>query len=329
MPRTIRFSRHLGRTPLARWTVALCSLSALGCATTATGRRQLLLISTTQEMELGAQAFDEVKAKEPPCNDAQTRTLVAAIGRRIADVSPQPGWPWMFELFDGPKTINAFALPGGKVGVYAGLLPAARNAAGLAAVLGHEVAHAILRHGAERVSQSLVVQAGVDAAGVAFENTKHRGTIMGAFGLGAKLGILLPYSRDMESEADVIGLQYMARAGYDPSEAVEFWKRFKTATGEGGAPELLSTHPATETRIAALEAALPKAMALYAQSARLGKGVELPAARCDGGAAPAAASTAPPAPAASAPTGGSSERGGTSGTSGTSGTTGGSSSRRR
>lgn len=323
MPTCIRLSRP--RPPNWRTGVglALTLLGALSCATTATGRRQLLLISTAQEGQLGAQAFDEVKAKEPACNDAQARALVAAIGKRIADVSPQPGWAWTFELFDGAQTINAFALPGGKVGVYTGLLPAARSAAGLAAVLGHEVAHAILRHGAERVSLSLVVQAGVDAANVSFENSKHRGTIMGAFGLGANLGILLPYSRDMESEADVIGLQYMARAGYDPSEAVEFWKRFRTATG-GGAPELLSTHPATETRIAALGAALPKAMALYAQSARLGKGVELPATRCDGSAAPTAAPAVTPAPTAPAPTGDSSDRG-----DGTSGTRGGSSSRRR
>ena len=280
------------RSPVL-WTLVIAATLLSGCVSNATGRRQLLLISLAQEVELGAQAFDEMKAKEKPCGNAQARAVVAEIGKRIASVSPQPKWGWTFELFDAPKTLNAFALPGGKVGVYTGLLGPANNAAGLAAVLGHEVAHAILRHGAERVSQGLVVQAGVDAAGIAFENSAHKKTILASLGLGAQLGVMLPYSRDMESEADAIGLMYMAAAGYDPTEAVAFWERFRKATGASKTPELLSTHPATDKRIAALKAALPKAQALYAKSARIGRGVGLSVPKCNESTMPSSGSSAP------------------------------------
>jgi predicted Zn-dependent protease len=277
----------------------LILLATSACVSSATGRRQLLLISPAQEHKLGAQAFDELRAKERPCANPAAAGVVRDIGRRIAAVSPQPRWGWTFELFDAPQTLNAFALPGGKVGVYTGLFAAAGNAAGLAAVMGHEVAHAILRHGAERVSQGLVVQMGVEATGIAFENSAHKKTILAALGLGAQLGVMLPYSREMESEADVIGLQYMARAGYDPREAVAFWERFRKATGGAKTPELLSTHPATETRIAALRKALPKALALYERSPRFGKGVALAVPRCDQAGLPGAG--APPPPPASPP----------------------------
>ncbi len=287
-------SRRVART-LA---VAITACMTAGCVSNATGRRQLLLISPAQEMKLGGQAFDEIRSKETICQDAGAKAAIVAIGQRIAAVSPQPKWAWTFELFDAPKTLNAFALPGGKVGVYSGLIPAAANAAGLAAVMGHEVAHAILRHGAERVSQGLVVQAGVEAAGVAFENSAHRKTIMASLGLGAQLGVVLPYSRDMESEADKIGLLYMAKAGYDPAEAVAFWERFRKATGPNSSPEFLSTHPATDARIAALRSALPEAQKIYATSPRLGLGGALAMPQC-GGAAAAPAPAPTPAPAAS------------------------------
>ena len=305
-----QIARSLSRLPSrgvgAAVSACLLASVASGCVSNATGRRQLLLISSAQEMKLGSQSFDEIRAKETICKDASSKAAIVAIGQRIAAVSPQPKWAWTFELFDAPTTLNAFALPGGKVGIYSGLLPAAANAAGLAAVMGHEVAHAILRHGAERVSQGLVVQAGVDAAGVAFENSAHRSTIMASLGLGAQLGVVLPYSRDMESEADQVGLLYMAKAGYDPAEAVAFWERFRKATGASSTPALLSTHPATDARIAALRSALPAAQKLYAASQKLGQGGALVAPQCGGGsaaptAAPAAAAPTPAAPARSGP----------------------------
>lgn len=281
------------------WPLLVVAALLAGCMSNATGRRQLLLIPQAQETKLGAQAWDELKAKETPCGNAAARAIITDVGRRIAAVSPQPKWAWTFELFDAPETLNAFALPGGKVGIYTGILGPAGSAAGLAAIMGHEVAHAILRHGAERMSQSLVVQAGVNAAGIAFENSEHKKTIMASLGLGAQLGVMLPYSRDMESEADGVGLVYMAQAGYDPNEAVAFWERFKAATGGSKTPELLSTHPATEKRIAALKAALPKALAAYANSPRFGKGAALAVPKCSEAHMPAAGAPAPSAPAAS------------------------------
>lgn len=299
------------RTPALRRRLGLClaltvALSATACVSSHTGRRQLLLIPAKQEIALGAEAFTEMSAQEKRCEHAPTRKVIETLGRRIADVSPKPKWDWRFELFDAPDTLNAWALPGGKVGVYTGLLGPAQTEAGLAAVMGHEVAHAILRHGAERMSQELVVQMGVDAAGIAFDNSEYKKVIMGSLGVGAQLGVALPFSRKMETEADIVGLKYMAQAGYDPREAVAFWQRFKAATGPSGTPELLSTHPATDKRIAALSKALPEAIAIYEASAKRGKGAALSVPSCGGGRsspapAPAAAATAPAA-AAPAPT---------------------------
>lgn len=297
---TLTLRRAIARGVTSSLVACTVAIAASGCVSNANGRRQLLLISSAQEMKLGSQSFEDIRSKEKICQDAAAKAAIVGIGQRIAAVSPQPKWGWTFELFDAPTTLNAFALPGGKVGVYSGLIPAASNAAGLAAVMGHEVAHAILRHGAERVSQGLVVQAGVDAAGVAFENSAHRKTIMASLGVGAQLGVVLPYSRDMESEADEIGLLYMAKAGYDPAEAVAFWERFRKATGPNNSPEFLSTHPATDARIAALRKALPEAQKIYAASQRLGQGGALTMPQCGGGAAPAVPAATAPAPAPAA-----------------------------
>jgi predicted Zn-dependent protease len=170
-------------------------------------------------------------------------------------------------LFDDAKTPNAFCLPGGKVGVYTGILPITKDEAGLATVVGHEVAHAVARHGAERVSQGLLFQLGGQALDVAMKNNSQtaRQVALSAYGLGGQVGVLLPYSRKQESEADHIGLLYMARAGYDPRAAVDFWKRFAAYKDQhgGGQPEFLSTHPLDETRIRLLEALMPQAVAEY------------------------------------------------------------------
>lgn len=259
--------------------LALTSLTACFHAPE-TGRRAVILVPPGQEMQLGEEAFKEVLAKEKLCTNTAAAAAVTQIGKRVAAVSPKPGWQWDFRLFDAPKTANAFALPGGKVGVYTGLFGPAANEAGLAAVMGHEVAHAIARHGAERVTQSMLINLGLQAAEVTLGNAKHHDSIMGALGVGAQVGVVLPFSRDMESEADAIGLIYMAKAGYDPSEAVAFWERFKAASAGQAPPEFLSTHPANETRIAHLKAALPKAMVAYQASARSGKGQPLTIPTC-------------------------------------------------
>jgi len=254
----------------------LLALVVTGCATVSeTGRRQLLLINSSEEMQLGMTEFDKLKKSTPISKDTAANAMVQRVGRRIAAVAPLPNAQWEFVLFDDPKTANAFCLPGGKVGVYTGLLPICQTDAGLAAVVGHEVAHAVARHGAERVSEGLLVQMGGQLLGEAMkarpETTQK--IVMQSYGVGAQVGVQLPHSRSQELEADHLGLLYMARAGYDPAEAVAFWKRFGTThtqtTGLMGKIQgYLSTHPVDADRIAQLEQLLPKARAEYKPAAR-------------------------------------------------------------
>lgn len=254
-----------------RWkrvTAVLLAMAALGgCATAPeTGRQQLLLISPSQEAQMGLQAFSQMKAQEPVIRGGKQAEMVRRVGQRIARVAPLPNAEWEFVLFDDDSP-NAFALPGGKVGVYTGILPITKNEAGLATVIGHEVAHAVARHGAERMSQSMAVQLGgtVLSAALGADGGVTRDLALQAYGLGAQVGVMLPYSRTHELEADQLGILYMARAGYDPREAIEFWKRFAAynARQSGRPPEFLSTHPVDARRIAQLEAMLPQAMAEY------------------------------------------------------------------
>ena len=176
---------------------------------------------------------------------------------RIAAVSGHPEWDWQFTLFDNAEP-NAFALPGGKVGVYTGLFKVAKNDAQLAAVMGHEVGHAIARHGAERMSHGILTQLGGVAVGAATGSQAY----VDLYSQAATLGVILPYSRGQESEADEIGLMLMAEAGYDPREAVKLWQNFEALGGERP-PEFLSTHPAEGTRIERLQALMPEALEIY------------------------------------------------------------------
>jgi predicted Zn-dependent protease len=224
-----------------------------------TGRNQLILLPESQDAQMGLQAYQQIKQEEKIARDPALNRRVQTVGRRIAAVSGHPEWDWQFTLFDNPEP-NAFALPGGKVGVYTGLFKVAQNDAQLAAVLGHEVAHAIARHGAERMSQGILTQFGVAALGVA-TNTTYAQIAAQA----ATLAIVLPYSRTQESEADHIGLLFMAEAGYDPREAVKLWQNFE-ALGGDRPPEFLSTHPAEGTRIERLQELMPEAMKVYQAS---------------------------------------------------------------
>jgi predicted Zn-dependent protease len=238
-----------------------------GCATAPeTGRQQLLLISPSEEARMGLQAFQQIKHQEPVIASGKDAEMVREVGRRIARVAPLPNAQWEFVLFED-DTPNAFALPGGKVGIYTGILPITQNEAGLATVMGHEVAHAVARHGAERMSQGVLVQVGgtVLSAALGSEAGVTRDLAMQAYGLGTQLGVMLPYSRAHELEADEIGMLYMARAGYDPREAIAFWKRFAAYNAKRGGkpPEFLSTHPLDARRIAQLEQLLPRARAEY------------------------------------------------------------------
>ena len=226
-----------------------------------TGRSQLILVDDAQVEALGLQAYQEMKRKQPLSNNQSLNNRVQSVGRDIARISPHPEWDWEFNLFEDDSP-NAFALPGGKVGVNTGLFKAAKNDDQLAAVMGHEVAHAIARHGAERMSQGQLAQAGGAAVAAATGNQAYTG----AYALLAQFGFMLPNSRTQESEADHIGLLYMAEAGYDPRGAVELWKNMEALAG-GGPMEWMSTHPSPGNRIARLEELMPEALAVY-QKAR-------------------------------------------------------------
>lgn len=231
-----------------------------------TGRKQLVDLTREQEAALGYQSYQEILSSERVVTSGDAPKLVRGIAERLIlairkiDPSADPGFDWEANVIDSPQA-NAFALPGGKIAVYTGIFPVAQNADGLAAVMGHEIAHAIARHGAERMAYQKLVQMGSMAAGVSMADMspQARGAVMGALGAGAKYGVLLPFSRDHESEADEMGLYFAAAACFDPREAPRLWERMK-AQGGARPPEFSSTHPSNETRIDNLNSWMPKAM---------------------------------------------------------------------
>ena len=236
-----------------------------------TGRSQLILISTSQENEMGVTAFRQVLKDSKISKNASYNESVTRVGNRIARIADTPAYEWDFKVIEDDDQINAFALPGGKVGVYTGILPVAETEAGLATVMAHEVAHVAARHGGERVSSGMLAQLGAVGLSAALGGGDPyvRDAIMQAYGLGANVGVLLPFSRGQESEADRIGLIYMAQAGYDPREAIAFWQRMDEAVkGQSQPPEFLSTHPGYGTRIRNLQLWLPEAMPYYEKSVK-------------------------------------------------------------
>jgi len=237
-----------------------------GCATAPyTGRQQLLLISEGEEMALGVQAYREVLKKEKISTDPKSNALVKGVGTRIAAVAQKPGYSWEFTVIDNAKTVNAFALPGGKVAVYTGILPYTQTEAGLAFVLAHEVGHALARHGGERMSQQLLLQLGQQGLNLAIASKSPVAidAINTGYGLASTVGVTLPFSREQEYEADKIGLILMAKAGYDPREAPAFFERMMRASKQASPPEFLSTHPTDQHRIRNLNAMIPEAMRYY------------------------------------------------------------------
>jgi predicted Zn-dependent protease len=238
----------------------------LACSTVpVTGRQSFNIVPDSQAEQLGADAYRQVLSESRLIKSGPDYDRVVEVGRRVAQVSDSPNLPWEFNLIDAPKTVNAFCLSGGKVAVYSGILPVAQNDAGLAVVVAHEIAHAIARHGQERMTDDLALQIG--QAGLAEllggNSEQTRNLVLTAFGAGAQVGVMLPFSRSQETEADHIGLVYMARAGYDPHEAPLFWKRM-AAQSSGSQPlEFLSTHPAPADRIRQIEALIPEAMREY------------------------------------------------------------------
>lgn len=244
---------------------ALCLAGLLaGCQTApVTGRNQLILFPESQDAQMGAVAYDQILSQSTLSDNRRQNALVRQVGDRIAAVSGRDDFDWEFTVIED-ETPNAFALPGGKVGVNTGLFKVAKTEGQLAAVMAHEVGHAIARHGSERVSQQLMVQFGLVALGAA---TEMSGEYMQLAAQAATLGVVLPFGRDQESEADHIGLMLMARAGYDPREAVDLWRNFANFGGDRP-PEFLSTHPSPENRIARIESLLPQAMPVYEANRR-------------------------------------------------------------
>jgi predicted Zn-dependent protease len=268
--------------PVAGLSLLMVILGLAGCETNPyTGRHQLLMTSVAEEMNLGAQAYSQVKndpklrqSQDPreiePVRRVAARIIEAAKRSKYAEMAQQ--FQWEVTVIKDDKTMNAFALPGGKIAVYTGIFPVAKTEAGLAAVLGHEVTHALARHGAERMSQGQLTNAALQVAGAAVGasggNPFLEQAAMAALGAGAQVGVLLPFSRSHESEADYIGILLAADAGYDPRESVHLWERMEQLSGGGGPAEFLSTHPGHETRIEQLKKAPIPAAVLPAVGGR-------------------------------------------------------------
>lgn len=247
------------------WLLAV-SLIAVGCAKVPiTGRNQFNLVSDNEADALGAEAYQQVQSQSRLITSGTAYDQVLRVGKRIAAAADKPDFEWAFCLIDEPKTVNAFCLPGGKVAIYSGILPITKDDTGLGVVLAHEVAHAIARHGAERMTDELALQLGGAALQqlIQQKSPATQQVVMAAFGAGATVGVMLPFSRSLESEADHIGLVIMAKAGYDPRQAPEFWRRMISASSGANPPVFLSDHPADESRVQNLEKWMPEALKYY------------------------------------------------------------------
>lgn len=228
-----------------------------------TGRSQFIVVSESQELQLGADAYKETLDKSRLSTRKDWQAQLRRVGQRIAAVADRPDYKWEFSVLQG-KEVNAFALPGGKVAFWEGIMPVAQDDNGVAVIMGHEIAHALARHGAERMSQQMGAEAvgQLLALGVGKVSPGLHDDFLKLYGMGATVGVLLPWGRAQESEADQIGLNLMAKAGYDPAAAVAFWQRMSKISGDKP-PEFLSTHPSDDTRIAQIKARLPEARSYY------------------------------------------------------------------
>jgi len=240
-----------------------------------TGRQQLSLVSNAEIIPLVNQQYDSIIRTSKLSSNREQTAMVKNVGLRIQKAvekymadnnlsSQLQGFQWEFNLIDDPKTVNAWCMPGGKVAFYTGIMPICKDEAGVAVVMGHEVAHAIANHGRERMSQGLVANLGLSTLGAAMGQNPGmtKQILLQAVGVGTQIG-MLRFSRQHESEADKIGLIFMAMAGYDPNNAVSFWQRMDQMSGGGAPPEWLSTHPSHSTRINDLKANMPEAMKYY------------------------------------------------------------------
>jgi predicted Zn-dependent protease len=248
----------------------------VACATSPTGRNQLILVGDEQMQEMGVSSFQQIKSDKKISTSQSKQRYVTCVAKNIIDALPDQ-WSnrqWEIVVFED-DTANAFALPGGKIGVHTGLLDIAETPSQLAAVIGHEIAHVLARHGAERVSLQVAAQTGLQLADVVarqrVEGSTEQQILMAGLGIGTQVGVLLPFSRAHESEADQYGLNLMARAGFDPADSIQLWKNMDEASKGQRPPEFLSTHPEPANRIVALRKYLPEAQNLQQQAHQNGR----------------------------------------------------------
>jgi predicted Zn-dependent protease len=268
--------------PMSMRILSICGgmailVTATGCQTNPyTGRWQLMMVPMSQEMQMGVQAYAQVKSdpKMKPSTDPREIEPVKRVAARVIEAAKQSKYSetakqfeWEVTVIKDDQTMNAFALPGGKIAVYTGLFPVAKTESGLAAVMGHEVVHALARHGGERMSQNTLAQTTLQVVGIALgvsgTNPALSQGAMAALGVGTQVGVLLPFSRKHESEADYVGVLLAAEAGYDPRESIRLWSRMGELSGGKESSEFLSTHPGHETRIQQLEEWMAEAMPIY------------------------------------------------------------------
>ena len=258
--------------------IALVLLSFIvnSCSTVPiTGRSRLDLVPASEMNTLSFQQYSEFLKQNKLSTDVEKTNMVKRVGFKIQNAVTNyfaqhnlsgelKGYAWEFNLIESPE-VNAWCMPGGKVVVYTGILPVTQTEAGLAVVMGHEIAHAVAQHGAERMSQGLLQELGGVALSVALQNEPEqtKSLFMTAYGVGTTVGAILPFSRTQESEADHLGLIFMAMAGYDPNGAVDFWTRMSQSNKGGSPPVFLSTHPSDQTRINDIKKELPEALKYY------------------------------------------------------------------
>lgn len=256
----------------------VCALLLGSCAESPTGRKQVMLFDNKQLNTMGAQTFEQMKAEQKISSDPATNRYVQCVANALLKVTPDEyqQYNWEIVVFDSEQ-VNAFALPGGKMGVYTGLIKIAETPAQLAAVVGHEIGHVMAGHSNERLStnQFLQLALALGDAGTKAYGVRYQQELMAALGLGAQVGVALPFSRTHETEADVIGLELMAKAGFNPEDSVALWRNM-AAAGSGGVPQFLSSHPVPDTRIRTLQEKMPQAATLYQQRRQQGA---LPACR--------------------------------------------------
>jgi len=253
--------------------IVAIALVLAGCAVSPLGRRQLVLFPDAEMSQMGVAAFDKIKKETPQVVDgpvpAYVRCVADAVTREVRSGAVPPSWDVVVFRDDDA---NAFALPGGKIGVYTGLLDVAKTPDQLAAVIGHEIVHVTAAHSNERVSTAFATESGLQLAGAlaGASSSPMQQQLFGLLGVGAQVGILLPFGRAQEREADLIGLDIMAAAGFDPRESLQLWRNM-AAKGGARPPEFLSTHPGYETRMRDLEARMPQALEIYERAKAAGK----------------------------------------------------------